>query len=201
VISVRDDDEFGALSRVIGHPEWTLDERFADNASRLKNQDALDELIGEWTRGHDHTEAMHVLQSSGVIAAAVLNPKEVLLDPHLKDRGFFDYVDTGNCGVRPVPHQLGAKFSAFEMDSVRRAPKLGEHNAEVLSSLLGMGEDEIAELKEKGVIGDTPISAVPLPVMRMFVQFPLTSYQNMGALGGIETDYKEQLGIADQPKE
>jgi hypothetical protein len=34
--------------------------------------------------------------------------------------------------------------------------------------------------------------------MRMFVQFPLTSYQNMGALGGTETDYKEQLGIAEE---
>jgi hypothetical protein len=97
--------------------------------------------------------------------------------------------------VRPVPHQLGAKFSAFEMDSARKAPKLGEHNHEVLSSLLGLSDAEIAGLQEKGVIGDVPISAVPLPVMRMFVQFPLTSYQNMGALGAIEKDYREQLGL------
>ena len=57
-------------------------------------------------------------------------------------------------------------------------------------------------LKEKGVIGDTPVGAVPLPVMRMFVQFPLTSYQNMGALhDGMEKDYREQLGlpVEDQP--
>jgi crotonobetainyl-CoA:carnitine CoA-transferase CaiB-like acyl-CoA transferase len=198
VISVRDDDEFASLAGTLGHPEWVEDKRFASNASRLQNQDALDVLIEEWTSDRDHIEAMQTLQAAGVLAAAVLNPKEVLLDPHLKERGFFDMVDTGNAGVRPVPHQLGAKFSAFQMDGARRAPKLGEHNAEVLSGLLGMSEAEVADLAEKQVIGDTPISAVPLPVMRMFVQFPLTSYQNMGALRALETDYKEQLGIASE---
>ena len=54
---------------------------------------------------------------------------------------------------------------------------------------------EIAALDERKVIGDTPILPVPLDVMRMFVQWPLTTYQNMGALGGLETDYKEQLGL------
>jgi crotonobetainyl-CoA:carnitine CoA-transferase CaiB-like acyl-CoA transferase len=197
VISVRDDAEFEAMAKTLGHPEWASDKRFVDNTSRIKSHDALDTLIEAWTGTQGHIEAMRSLQAAGVLAAAVLNPKEVLLDPHLRERRFFDLVDTENAGARPVPHQLGAKFSAFEMDSARRAPKLGEHNAEVLSSLLGIGDAEIAELAEKQVIGDTPISAVPLPVMRMFVQFPLTSYQNMGALGGIETDYKEQLGIAD----
>lgn len=198
VISIRDDAEFAALAKTLGHAEWAKDKRFSDNASRMKNHDALDGLIEAWTGTQDHVEAMHALQAAGVLAAAVLNPKEVLLDPHLRERGFFDRVDTENAGVRPVPHQLGAKFSAFEMDSARRAPKLGEHNHEVLSGLLGLTDAEIAELAEKQVIGDTPVSAVPLPVMRMFVQFPLTSYQNMGALGGIETDYREQLGISDE---
>jgi hypothetical protein len=85
------------------------------------------------------------------------------------------------------------------MASARRAPRLGEHNREVLQGLLGLTDDEIAHVEEQKVIGDTPESAVPLPVMRMFVQWPLTSYQNMGALAGLEKDYREQLGIA--PKE
>ncbi|HEY8767454.1 MAG TPA: CoA transferase, partial [Dehalococcoidia bacterium] len=161
--------------------------------------DALDHLIESWTQTQDHIEAMQVLQAAGVIAAAVLNPKEVLLDPHLRERGFFDMVNTENAGVRPAPHQLGAKFSAFEMPSARRAPRLGEHNRDVLQGLLGLSDEEFARLEQQKVIGDTPEGAVPLPVMRMFVQWPLTSYQNMGALGGLEKDYREQLGIA--PKE
>ena len=198
VITIRNDAEWEAFCRATGHPEWIDDRRFADVLSRFHNHDELDEAITTWTQTQDHIEAMHTLQAAGVTAAAVLNPKQVLLDPHLRERGFFDRVDTGAAGVRPVPHQLGAKFSGFETDSARPAPKLGEHNAEILGELLGMSDEKIAALHEKGVIGDTPISAVPLPVMRMFVQFPLASYQQMGALAGVDTDYKEQLGIPDQ---
>jgi hypothetical protein len=137
---------------------------------------------------------MRTLQDAGVIAAPVLNPKQVLLDEHLRKRGFFDRVQTPQ-GTRPVPHQIGARFSAFEMPTARLAPKLGEHNREILEGMLGMSETEVAALQEQGVIGDEPVMAVPLPVMRMFVQWPLTSYQNMGALQAIEPDFEQQLGL------
>ncbi|MCH8200722.1 MAG: CoA transferase, partial [Chloroflexi bacterium] len=194
VITVTDDDAWRALCEATGHPQWASDKRFADVESRREHHDALDELITGWTREQDQYAAMHSLQKAGVTAAAVLNPKQVLLDPHLRERGFFDRVETGQ-GPRPVPHQIGAKFSAFEMPSARRAPKLGEHNREVLQGLLGMSDDEVKDLEERKVIGDTPATAVPLPVMRMFVQWPLHSYGQMGALGGIEKDYRAQLGI------
>ena len=200
VITIRTDDEWQRLANAVGHPEWATDPRFADVLSRHDRHDEIDEMITGWTSTQDHNEAMNTLQPAGVIAAAVLNPKEVLFDPHLKDRGFFDYVDTENVGVRPAPHQLGAKFSAFKMASNRRAPRLGEHNREILEGLLALTPDEVTNLHEKGVIGDMPVSAVPLAVMRMVVQFPLTSYQNMGALGAIEADHREQLGIQPQPE-
>lgn len=194
VLTVTGDNEWHAFCEATGHAEWATDERFTDLASRREHHDALDELIAGWTREQDQYEAMHLLQEAGVTAAAVLNPKQALLDPHLRERGFFDRVETDH-GPRPVPHQIGAKFSAFEMPSARLAPKLGEHNREVLQGLLGMSDGELSSLEESKVIGDIPTSAVPLPVMRMFVQWPLTSYEQMGALGGIETDYREQLGI------
>jgi hypothetical protein len=58
-----------------------------------------------------------------------------------------------------------------------------------------MSDEEIAQLQEQNIIAGTPVSAVPLPVMRMFVQFPTTSFSQMGALAGLDTDYREQLGI------
>ncbi len=194
VVTVTTEDEWRALCAATTNPEWASDKRFADLASRKEHHEALDELIAGWTRGQDQYEAMHTLQGAGVIAAAVLNPKQALLDPHLRERGFFDRVKTER-GPRPVPHQVGARFSAFEMPSARPAPKLGEHNRDVLQGLLGMSDDELSALEEDKVIGDTPAPAVPLPVMRMFVQWPLVSYEQMGALGVIEKDYRKQLGI------
>jgi hypothetical protein len=120
-----------------------------------------------------------------------------LLDPHLRERDFFDRIDQPNVGPRPVPRQLGAKFSAFEPSSARPAPKLGEHNREVLQGLLGLSDEDLARLEEQKVIGDTPEGALPLDVMRMFVQWPTTTFQQMGSVAGVDADYKEQLGISD----
>jgi len=138
---------------------------------------------------------MQLLQKVGVMAAAVLNPKQVLLDPHLRDRGAFDMIDQPAVGVRPVSRQLGAKFSAFEPNSARPAPKLGEHNRQLLQGLLGLSDDDLARLEGQKVIGDTPEGTVPLDVMRMFVQWPTTTFLQMGSVAGLDEDYKQQLGI------
>jgi crotonobetainyl-CoA:carnitine CoA-transferase CaiB-like acyl-CoA transferase len=197
VITVRDDEEWAALATATGHPEWAEDPRFGTVLGRFEHHDEIDELISAWTREQDQHEAMRTLQAAGVIAAVVLNPKQVLLDPHLKARGFFDLVDTESHGKRPSPKQLGAKFSAFELDAARRAPRLGEHNRDVLQGMLGLSDEEIAALEEQKVIGYEPVSEVPLQLMRMFVQWPNTTYLNMGAAAAIDTDYREQLGIAE----
>jgi crotonobetainyl-CoA:carnitine CoA-transferase CaiB-like acyl-CoA transferase len=198
VITVRDDAEWHAFCKAVGHPEWAGDSRFADVLGRFQHHDALDEMIASWTREQDQYEAMRHLQAAGIIAAPVLNPKQALLDPHLRERGFFQTVDTGDHGRRPAPRQLGARFSAFETDSARRAPALGEHNREVLQGILGLSDEDIARLEEQKVIGDTPDTPVPVQVMRMFVLLPNASYLQMGALASLEPDYKRQLGIEDE---
>jgi crotonobetainyl-CoA:carnitine CoA-transferase CaiB-like acyl-CoA transferase len=195
VITVRDDAEWTALCHAMGHTEWTDDPRFADIPARFENHDELDALITSWTEGQDHLEAMRRLQEAGVIAAAVLNPKQVLLDPHMRERGFFETVEHTDVGPKPMPRQLGARFSAFETDARGPAPKLGEHNRDVLQGILGLSDTEIAQLEERNVIGDTPDLALPLDVMRMFVQMPTTTYLGMGALAAIEPDYRKQLGL------
>ncbi len=195
VLTVRNDAGWRAFCEAAGHAEWADDERFADVLGRFRHHDELDGLIASWTREQDHGEAMRLLQRAGVIAAAVLNPKEVLFDAHLRERGFFETIDQPGVGPRPVPRQLGARSSAFETASPGPAPKLGEHNQEVLQGLLGLSDEEMAQLQEEKVIGDTPEFALPLEVMRMFVQWPTTTLLQMGALAALEPDYKQQLGL------
>ena len=199
VITIRNDSEWEAFCHATGHPEWE-NGRFGDILGRFQNHDELDGLISSWTREQDQIEAMHLLQKVGVITAAVLNPKQVLLDPHLRERDFFDRIDQPDVGPRPVPRQLGARFSAFEPDSARPAPKLGEHNREVLQGLLGLSDEDLARLEEQKVIGDTPEGAVPLDVMRMFVQWPTTTFLQMGSVAGLDQDYKQQLGLEGDVK-
>jgi crotonobetainyl-CoA:carnitine CoA-transferase CaiB-like acyl-CoA transferase len=155
----------------------------------------LDALIEAWTWEQGHIEAMHLLQRAGVTAAAVLNGKEVLLDRHLRERGAFDLVDVPRAGKRPVPRVLGARFSRFEARARGPAPKLGEHNREVLQGLLGIADEEVAQLEEEGVVGTEPVLMYPLPIARQVVVQPLFSFKQMGALLDVEPDYKEQLGL------
>jgi crotonobetainyl-CoA:carnitine CoA-transferase CaiB-like acyl-CoA transferase len=197
VITIRDNAEWIAFCTAVGHSVWSGDKRFETVESRFEHHDELDEMISSWTREQDQEEAMRLLQNAGVIASAVLNPKQVLLNEHLEARNYFDEVDTGDHGTRPAPKQIGAKFSAFQPDSARRAPKLGEHNKDILQGMLGLSDDELSKLEEEKVIGDEPISEVPVALMRMFVQWPTTTYLGMGALAALEADYKQQLGIED----
>jgi crotonobetainyl-CoA:carnitine CoA-transferase CaiB-like acyl-CoA transferase len=195
VISVANDDQWRRLAEAVGRPEWVEDERFADVLSRHRNHDEMDTLIEAWTREQDHIEVMHLLQRAGVTAAAVLNGKEVLLDPHLHERGAFDMVDVPGAGKRPVPRVLGARFSRFEARARGPAPKLGEHNREVLQGLLDISDEEMTGLEAEGVVGTEPVLMYPLPIARQMVVQPLFSFKQMGALLDIEPDYKEQLGL------
>ncbi len=197
VLTVRNDEEWAAFCEAIGQAEWAADARFSDVLGRFRHHDTLDEMIAAWARGQDQTVAMRLLQSAGVIAAAVHNHKQVLLDPHLRERGFFDMIDQPAAGRRPVSRQLGAHFSAFRPDSARPAPALGQHNREILQGELGLSDEDLDRLREQNVIGDAPQGAVPVDVMRMVVQCPTTTFLQMGSIAALEADYKQQLGIED----
>jgi crotonobetainyl-CoA:carnitine CoA-transferase CaiB-like acyl-CoA transferase len=195
VISIESDDEWSSFCRAAGHPEWETDERFADVLARHEHHDALDELIEGWTREQDAYEAFHLLQRAGVKAAPVLDGKDLLFDPHFKERGQFDVLEFPIIGRRPVHRHLAAKFDGFETGPGRPAPLLGEHNAEVLQGLLGLSDDEMTALEEEKVIGTEPELPVPIELLGPILHLPYEQFLEMGVVQAIEPDYRQQLGL------
>ena len=156
-ISVENDEQWRKFCKAIGDPAWTEDERFTDDLSRWRHREELDRLVEAWTIQHDHYEAMKILQEAGVPAGAVLNMKEMHLDSHLVERGFFEVIDHGQgVGKRPIPKSMPAKFSDVEDFIPKRAPRFGQDNEYVFCDLLGMPKDELKRLEEEKVIGGTP---------------------------------------------
>jgi len=155
-IAVASDEEWSALCAAMGDPPWTKDERFSDQPGRNRNQDELDRRIGKWTLQHDHIELMYVLQNHGIAAGAVLDQSEVMSDPHLKERNCYVEIDHPETGVRSYARSPW-KMSRTPQP-VRRAPLLGEHNRYVLSELLGLSDQEIAELEKEEIISDRPLA-------------------------------------------
>jgi formyl-CoA transferase len=132
------------LLTVLGREELIDDPRFASPEARGAHEAEVNALVSAWTRQHDKHEAMRRLGAAGIPAGAVLDTKELAEDATFHDRGILQTMEhprvEGYCmPTWPVRHD-GAP------PSVKAAPLLGEHTADVLASWLGLGAGEIEEL-------------------------------------------------------
>jgi benzylsuccinate CoA-transferase BbsF subunit len=151
-IAVRSDEEWQALCRVIGEPALGADPRFATLENRKQNEDALEARVTDWTTAISAEEATRLLQAAGVAAFPSMTNRDLAEDAHLNERGFF--VDLPHSEVGPRHHAgMPWKFSDTPCTVERSAPCLGEHNREVLESVLGYSASEIEELSAAGALG------------------------------------------------
>ena len=155
-IAIADDEEWRAFIDVIGRPPWAEDPRFQRQISRWHHQDELDKLVGEWASQQEHHHAMHLLQRAGVAAAAVLNAKELVEDPHLAARGYFGEVTHPKAGTH-LYAGTGVKLSDTPPSPRLPAPCIGQHSRYVLAEILGMSDEEASPLFDAGVISEGPI--------------------------------------------
>ena len=195
VISIESDDDWAAFCTATGHSDWAGDDRFSTFESRREHHDDLDKIITGWTKDQDQYKAFHLLQKAGVIAAPVLNGKQALLDPHFKERGQYDVVDQPHNGKRLVGRHLAAKFDEFEASAAGPAPTLGQHNTEILGGLLGVSDEELAQLTEQRVITTEPALPVPAAIVSQVLKLPYEAFLENGTLQALEPDYQKQLGL------
>lgn len=142
---------FERTMRAIGKPELISDERFLDNRRRGVNWEALDAEIAEWCGRHTMDEAMAILVENEAAAAPVYSVAEVVADPHFAARRSIVAVDDPNLG--PVRMQAPSPRLSRSPGEIRSTgPKLGEHNGAVYGELLGLGEAELARLKQQGIV-------------------------------------------------
>ena len=153
---VSSEEEWRVFCRLIGEPSWTKEERFTTAEARRRNREELDRLVEEWTRRHDHYQAMRLLQGVGVAAAPVLGADELVRDPHLNARGFFQWVQHPETGSHLNPG-MPWKLSKTPGRIRRPAPRFAEHNEYVLGELLGMSRAEMAQLERDGVTAMAPL--------------------------------------------
>jgi crotonobetainyl-CoA:carnitine CoA-transferase CaiB-like acyl-CoA transferase len=136
----------------MGDPDWARDERFSTFLGRKANEDELERLIGEWTGGLKAEDVMARLQAVGVPAGVVHTSEDVLdHDVHLKERGYYVYLDhpeTGRSAYDSSPFRL----SKTPGGPVRPAPLLGEHTLYVAKEIIGLTDDEIADLVANQVL-------------------------------------------------
>ena len=153
VIAANQDTVFRRLCAAMDRPELAEDERFADHGSRGRNQDVLDDIIGEWASARRPAEVIETLSAAGVIAGPINTVAEVVRDPQLRARDMLVEHFDERVGREVLGPGVVPKLSATP-GTIRRAgpPRPGCHNAEVYGELLGLGPAELAELTDQGVL-------------------------------------------------
>ena len=92
-----------------------------------------------------------------------MDARDLLLDPHLIARGFYQWLDFGAAlGLRPL---IGRPFTWDSAESevaiAGRAPRFGEHNEYVLTKLAGLDRETYEQLQAARVVSDTPVDPPP----------------------------------------
>jgi len=149
-LGVFGDDDWRRFVEAIGRPAWT--ERFADEAVRLAERATLDAAVGEYTRTEDAEALMRRLQDAGLAAGHVADARQLCAeDPQLAHRGYFVDVETpeGKTVRVDSPPYLLSDTPGHPRGP---GPLLGEHTDEVLRGVLGLGEDEVGQLRAARVV-------------------------------------------------
>lgn len=151
-LSVGSDAAWQGLCEVMGNAELALDPRFADGVSRWQHQDELDAIISEWSREQDHRTVFHDLQRHGVAAGPILDELEILDDPHLVERGYYQTLEHPEM---PAYKYHGPLWRVGDEPAKLRShpPLLGEHNEHVYKNIIGVSDEEYARLEAEQHIG------------------------------------------------
>jgi benzylsuccinate CoA-transferase BbsF subunit len=149
-IAVFTDDEWKSLCAALEHPDAADDPLFNTFACRKRNEDKLNEMVGQWTVNHAPEYIMQALQRAGVQAGVVQNSRDVCGDPQLKARGHFWTMRHPVIGDS-VSFAEPAILSETPAQPLRPAPCMGEHTEFVASEILNMSEQELVELLSDGV--------------------------------------------------
>jgi crotonobetainyl-CoA:carnitine CoA-transferase CaiB-like acyl-CoA transferase len=144
------DRQFRDFSRVLGHPEWPDDPRFASNPLRVANRADLVPMIESVLVQRTASEWVDALLAVGVPAGPVNTIAEVFQDPQVLARNMkidVPHPKLGNVTMAGISYKLGDTPATVR----RHPPLLGEHTDEVLTGL-GLRASEIRELREAGAV-------------------------------------------------
>lgn len=151
-IAANKQEQFEAVCRVVGRPEWVSHPHFADRHARLQHRAELKTLLEEALSARSTEAWWQVLNDAGVPAGPVYSVPQALDHPQIAERGMLaTYEDVPGVGrdVRIV--RTGFKLNGQAPAVANPPPRLGEHTDAILAEL-GYDQAAVAALKEEKVV-------------------------------------------------
>jgi crotonobetainyl-CoA:carnitine CoA-transferase CaiB-like acyl-CoA transferase len=155
-VACAEEPQWQRMVEFMGDPEWTREELFKDRIARGANSDALNLFMREWMSSWNKEELFHEGQAKRIPFAKVNTMKDICADAQLNYRKYFvelDYPGRGKVRVPGAPSRYGVDQSAAR----KAAPRLGQHNDEVLGK--DVNTATIAPAQSVGT-GELPLAGV-----------------------------------------
>jgi formyl-CoA transferase len=150
-VGAANDKLWPLFAGLLGLDRLVSDPRFATVAGRLDNRAALQAIVEQVTIGEPRQHWLGLCEAAGIPAGPIYSVPEALADAHARARGMVQELDHPVAGrVKNLGNPV--KLSASPATMRKAAPILGEDTEAILGEL-GYGSAEIAQLREKGVLG------------------------------------------------
>jgi crotonobetainyl-CoA:carnitine CoA-transferase CaiB-like acyl-CoA transferase len=144
---------FGMFEAEDGWVYIAADPQMIERINKAMDIESLEttEQLREWVSDKKVDFIVEKLVAEQVPVAPILHIDQTLEDPHVQARGIissFEHPTSGNVRSPGFPVKLSKTPGTMRLP----APQLGEHNLEILTKLLGYAEDDVMDLKKKGII-------------------------------------------------
>jgi crotonobetainyl-CoA:carnitine CoA-transferase CaiB-like acyl-CoA transferase len=135
-----------------GMAEDLTDKKWLDREERIQHLDHVIQVLEKWTRSHTVAELVEPGQLMHFPWAEVASIPNLVDSPQLRERDFFVEIEHPQSGRKYKCPGAPCKLSRSPWRVGNRAPQIGEHNMQIYHEELGLSEEEIEALSEKGII-------------------------------------------------
>ena len=135
---------------VAGRSDMAENPAMADNAGRVIHEQEIDAALAAWCAAHSSSYVIETLEEARVPVGPIYSVADMLDDPHYQARGMFEQVEINGEPLK-IP-AIMPKLSDTPGATEWPGGDAGSHTEEVLSGLLSLSEQDIARLREEGVI-------------------------------------------------
>ena len=150
IIGANGDSIFKRLCEAMGRSDMAADPRLTNNAGRVEHEAEIDAAISDWMESLDSFTALEQLEQARVPAGPIYNAADMMADKHFQARGLFEEVNVNGSPLK-IP-AMTPRLSKTPGRTDWAGGEVGDFNAEVYGDLLGLSAEEMAQLKERGVI-------------------------------------------------
>ena len=155
-IDIESDEDWAVFTHVAAGQPFASDARYETVQGRFAHRDQIDREIAAWTQQQGAMDLARRLQAAGIGAAPVSNHAQAMANEHFHDRGDIMYRERPSTGGHlfvGFPFHFEQPVTGWDTAS----PDLGQHNRVVLQEILGMSDEQVAQLEADEIIGEKPV--------------------------------------------